>query len=359
MQKRLVIKKFIAIGCLLLAPLAVFAENPGVLLGQQSPTAFTAETAALVQPVPTIAPAGVQPVAQTLPVQQVNLPPLPAPPPAVANNIAPATNPAIAPAVSSTFGTISDPAFQNIIKKTFPLTPEQIAALHLILQEHQRAAAAPADSPTPTLSTQTVILTPGSTPPVLRLANGYVSSVVFLDETGQPWPISGYTIGKPQVFNINLDGKSNILMMQGIGKYETGNMAVQLNGLATPIMLTLVSDQTVVDYRIDFRVQGRGPLAKAPLIGGTLPRQADSALLDLLEGVAPIGSQRLVVSGGPAEAWILGQKMYIRTPLTLLSPGWESTMSSIDGTKAYEMSATPMLLAVQDGQTLTLRIEGL
>lgn len=384
MQNRLQIKEIMMVMGCLLASLTVFAQNPAT---------FTPETAALVQPaatpatatsantsiVPPALPVAAEaqtaqplsqtiapvPTAQTLSPQQVNLPPLPTPPPAVAaqaaqTNLPPkATAAATAAAVSGTFGTIGDPAFQDIIKKTFPLTPEQIAALRLILQENQRAAAAPADSPTPTLSTQTVVLTPGSTPPVLRLANGYVSSIVFLDETGQPWPISGYTIGNPQVFNINWDGKSNILMMQGIGKYETGNMAVQLNGLATPIMLTIVSDQTVIDYRLDFRVQGRGPLARAPLIGGTLPRQADSALLDLLEGVPPIGSQRLLVSGGPAEAWVLGQKMYIRTPLTLLSPGWEATMSSIDGTKAYEMNATPMLLAVQEGQTVTLRIEGL
>jgi hypothetical protein len=34
-------------------------------------------------------------------------------------------------------------------------------------------------------------------------------------------------------------------------------------------------------------------------------------------------------------------------------------MSSVDGTKAYEMNVTPMILAVQDGQTITLRLEGL
>lgn len=346
MQKQL--KDFLAIGCFL-TPLLVFA--------QEGPLKFSSGAQVLNKPRQSAA------APAPAPAQQVNLPPLPPPPGQNAQNVqAPRAQAAATPPaseVSSTFGTISDPAFQNIIKKTFPLTPDQIAALHMILNEHQRSAAAPAESPTPTLSTQTVVLMPGSTPPVLRLANGYVSSVVFVDETGQPWPISGYTIGNPQVFNINWDGKSNILMMQGIGQYETGNMAVLLTGLATPIMLTIVSDQTVVDYRIDFRVQGRGPLAKAPLIGGTLPRQANVALMDLLEGVPPVGSQRLVVHGGPAEAWVQSGKMYVRTPLTLISPGWEATMTSADGTKAYEMNATPMLLAVQEGQTIALRIDGL
>lgn len=344
--------------------LAGYVLYPVMIFAQENVnTTLSPETAALVAPK---APTATRPATVATPVvapnvaKQVDLPPLP-PPPSAANNSAPmqvATPQIAAPQVTSTFGTVEDPAFQNVIKKTFPMTPEQIAALRMILQENQRSAAAPAESPTPTLSTQTVILTPGSTPPVMRLANGYVSSVVFLDETGQPWPISGYTIGNPQVFNINWDGKSNILMMQGVGRYETGNIAVQLTGLATPIMLTIVSDQSVVDYRIDFRVSGRGPYAKAPLIGGTLPRQANSVLMDLLEGVPPMGSTSLLVTGGPAQAWISGDKMYVRTPLNLLSPGWDATLSSIDGTKAYEMNVTPMLLASQDGQTVTLRIEG-
>ncbi len=261
----------------------------------------------------------------------------------------------------STFGTARDPVFQNMIKKMYPMSPEQIQSLREADLNTQRAiaGAAPVDTPTPTLSSQTVSLSPGSVPPVIRLSTGYVSSVVFVDETGAPWPVGAYSIGDPNSFNIQWDTKSNLLLIQGQKPYATGNMAVRLQDMPTPVMLTLVTDQKNVDYRIDFRVQGRGPQALASIIGSSLPQNADAILMNLLEGVPPQGSQPLHIVGGPAEGWLQGNTLYLRTSLTILSPAWIKTMTSADGTKVYQFNSTPMILASQGGQPLTLRIEGL
>ncbi|MFI4954506.1 MAG: DotH/IcmK family type IV secretion protein [Gammaproteobacteria bacterium] len=262
-------------------------------------------------------------------------------------------------ATPRTFGTINDPAFQNVLKKQFPLTPEQILKLKEVMQDTQRATATNLQPPTPTVSSQTVSLSPGTVPPVIRLATGYVSSIVFVDETGAPWPIVGYSIGNPSAFNVQWDQKSNVLMMQGVGVYQSGNLAVQLAGLSMPVMLTIVNDQKIVDYRMDLRLQGRGPNAQAPLIGNAVPGAGNPLLLNLLEGVPPSGSETLSVTGGEAQAWLYNNMMYLRTRLTVLSPGWSSTMTSPDGMKVYELNVTPMILASDQGQTVTLRVEGL
>jgi len=292
----------------------------------------------------------------------VALPPLPAPQGAApADTIAvplapqPATDGASS---GNTFGTVFDPAFQNMTKKQFPLTPQQIKALRQIFQATQRASVAPSEAPTPTVSTQNVVLSPGSSPPVIKMATGYVSSVVFVDETGQPWPIAGYSIGNPTAFNIQWDQKGNVLMIQTVGRYESTNMAIRLVGLNIPVMLTIVSDQQKVDYRVDMRITGRGPNAKAPLIGGTIPDQPNPVLMAFLEGIPPEGSQMLAVTGGDAQAWQMDNVLYLRTRLSVLSPGWLATMSSADGVRVYEMGATPMILASQDGQMVTLKVEG-
>jgi len=263
-----------------------------------------------------------------------------------------------AAAVSKTFGTVYDPAFQNMTKKQFPLTPQQIKALRQIFQATQRASVAPIEVPTPTVSTQNVILSPGAAPPVIKMATGYVSSVVFVDETGQPWPIAGFSIGNPGAFNIQWDQKGNVLMIQTVGRYESTNMAIRLAGLNIPVMLTIVSDQLNVDYRVDLRIAGRGPNAKAPLIGGTIPDQPNPLLMSFLEGIPPEGSQVLTVTGGEAQAWHKDNHLYLRTRLSVLSPGWLATMSSADGVRVYEMSNTPMILVSHDGQMITLKVEG-
>jgi len=110
-------------------------------------------------------------------------------------------------------------------------------------------------------------------------------------------------------------------MIQAMKLYNYGNLAVRLRGLNTPVMLTLIPGQKAVDYRVDLRIQGFGPNAKSMPMEEGIPPSANDVLLHVLEGVPPAGSQRLTVSGGDARAWTINDRMYVRTNLTILSPG--------------------------------------
>lgn len=255
---------------------------------------------------------------------------------------------------------IENKAFDDVSRQLFPLTTEQVLRLKQMRDSHEFAQAAPAGTPPkPTATSQFVNLSPGSTPPVIRLAQGFVSSLVFLDSTGAPWPISAYDLGSPSAFNIQWDKTSNTLMIQAMKLYNYGNLAVRLRGLNTPVMLTLIPGQKAVDYRVDLRVQGYGPNAKNLPMEEGLPPSANDLLLHVLDGVPPAGSQRLVVSGGDARAWLSNEKMYVRTSLTVISPGWLASMTSADGTHAYEMQKSPILLVSWHGKVIQLKVEGL
>lgn len=255
---------------------------------------------------------------------------------------------------------IDNKAFKDMTRNLYPLTPEQLVKLKQIYQTQEYAQTSPAGTPPkPTATSQFVNLSPGSTPPVIRLSQGFVSSLVFLDSTGAPWPISAYDLGDPAAFNIQWDKTSNTLMIQAMKLYNYGNLAVRLRGLNTPVMLTLIPGQKAVDYRVDLRVQGYGPNAKSMPMEEGLPPSASDLLLHVLDGVPPAGSQRLVVSGGDARAWLFNEKMYIRTNLTILSPGWLASMTSADGTHAYEMQKSPVLLVSWHGKVMQLKVEGL
>jgi len=250
-----------------------------------------------------------------------------------------------------------------------PPSPDSIAAFNAMLQQvvqlrqqidvSQRAAAVPANIPPKPVSTTLMInLAPGTTPPAIRLAQGYVSSLVFVDSTGSPWPIASFDIGNPKAVNMQWDGKSNILLIQAVSPYSDGNMVVKLIGLPTPITLELVAGQRVVDYRVDIHVSGIGPNTKELPIGTTLPNNPNELLLGVLDGVAPAGSRPLTVRGADAEAWLLGEKIYLRTRLTVLSPGWMSTMASPDGMHAYELPKTSSVLVSRYGEPVELKLEG-
>lgn len=253
----------------------------------------------------------------------------------------------------------ADLAFRAMIQKNMPLTPLQIVQLHQQIDLSQRAASIPANIPPKPVSTTIMInLAPGATPPAIRLAQGYVSSLVFVDSTGTPWPIAAFDIGNPKAMNIQWDGKSNIMLIQAVSPYSDGDMVVRLVGLPTPITLELVAGQRVVDYRVDLHVSGIGPNTKELPIGTNLPGSANQLLLGVLDGVAPAGSKQLDVEGADCDAWLLGDNIYFRTRLTVLSPGWIGKMVSPDGMFAYELPKTTSVLVSRYGEPVELKIAG-
>lgn len=251
-------------------------------------------------------------------------------------------------------------AFNALMENVMPLSPDQIIKLHKFYDLTLQAKATPASAPPdPKIISTVVNLEPGSPSPVIRLAAGFVTSVLFIDSTGADWPITAFSIGDPENFNIQWDQKSNTLFIQSLKVYAHGNMAVRLWGLPTPVILTLVSGQRTVDFRVDLQVGGRGPDAKPVVVDTAFSANVNPLLMNLLDGVPPKGSIKLNVSGGLGEAWLNDNKIYFRTKLTLLSPAWLANVSSPDGTHVYELMLTPYIVATQNGKTVDIKLSGL
>lgn len=315
---------------------------------------------------PSIAAPGV-PAQQAVPGPVVAAPP-PAPPPVAANGGIAANNGngngnnAALPGVTGiTEGVnLRDQAFSETTDNLLPLTPDQIRTLHNLFSGTQKAVGEnPGIPPRPTSTSKIVNLSPGATPPIIRLSSGFVSSLVFLDASGAAWPVESYDLGDPRSYNIQWDKKSNMLLVQAITEFKSGNLAVMLRGLNTPVMITLLPGQRAVDYRVDLRIPGMGPNATPQIMPETLPGASNPVLLDVLNGVPPPGSRALTIAGRDCSVWLLSGKIYLRTRLTVLSPGWISTLSSADGMHAYEMQQTPVILASENGKMVKLTIQGL
>jgi intracellular multiplication protein IcmK len=93
-------------------------------------------------------------------------------------------------------------------------------------------------------------------------------------------------------------------------------------------------------------------------MGTALPNSANQLLLGVLDGVAPADSKVLTVHGADCMAWQLGEVIYLRTRLTVLSPGWMGKMVSPDGMQAYELPKTSSVLVSRYGEPAELKIEG-
>lgn len=319
-----------------------------------------------VQPTaPTLNNAG-RPLAQTSNIQPPQITETPSPPPSsipTRNNlIVPFQGQALPQTVTSQ--AMSQSAFAGAIHSILPMSPEQIHRLRELYSAAQYAAAAPAGiPPKPTATSLFVDLSPGATPPAINLAEGDITALVFLDSTGAPWPIEALDNGNPSAFDIQWNKKDNVLLVQATSSFGRGNIAIRLKQLGPPVMLTMLTNSTmqgaggVVDYRVDLRIPGYGPNA-IPLAGSSLPSHPTPLLLNVLDGIPPDGSKALELSDSAGQAWILNDSIYLRTRLTLLSPAWVSIMSSADGTHAYQLQKTPLLLMSEHGKVIQVKLKG-
>lgn len=232
-----------------------------------------------------------------------------------------------------------------------PLSPADIRYLHKLLDKTKRAQAEyPGIPPKPVSGSITLDLSPGATPPVIRLAPGNGATLNFIDITGAPWPVVKVKNFNTNDFNVDdpiTDG--NAITASSLSSYGFGNIVVFLKGNTTPVSLMLTNGQKEVDYRVDLRIPKRGPDAKARVVTGDTAPQYNPVLLTALDGVPPNGAKQLHIEGANATAWEVGGHIVLRGRMNVISPAEISSVSSGDGMHVFELPMSPVVLATMDG----------
>lgn len=243
--------------------------------------------------------------------------------------------------------------FEAALKQLLPLSTDQIRAVYDEFAKSRKAAETPIAIPESRTQVQTISLDPSQEPLVIRMSPGYVTTVSILDSSGAPWPVQDLSFaGEFDVAPPESGG--NVMRITPRAAHGMGNMSVRLVDLVTPIVFTLSTSLETVDYRFEARVAKPGPLAKTPIIefgGLSTVAGTDANLVAVLDGTMPAGAEKLKLKGtdGRTTAWRLGSKVYLRTSLALLSPAWDSSVASSDGTTVYTLNDTPVILLSDDG----------
>ena len=250
-------------------------------------------------------------------------------------------------------------AFDNALGNVFPLSPEQVQEVMKRMTESQEAGRGPPQpDPVPVVKIENVSLDPGIAPPLIKVAAGYVTTVNILDITGQPWPIQDVVVGGN--FQVTGPNDAQVLRIVPQTRFGRGNLSIRLVGLSTPLTFRVEAGGSQVYYRYDARVGQTGPAAKQPLIDNGYKGEAgDSTLMAVLAGVPPKDGRKLDLSGADnrTKAWKINERVYLRTPLTLLSPGWDASVSSADGVNVYMLQDSPVLMLSDNGQMVRAHVD--
>ncbi len=249
-------------------------------------------------------------------------------------------------------------AFRGVMGNLMPLSTDQIRIFMQRLETVQKASVPPSGGfAKPQLKMQAVALDPGSTPPEIHLAAGYVTTLNMLDATGQPWPIGDIGIAG------NIEVKTtkagvHVARIIPLANYAAGNLSVLLVGNPTPVIFRVVSGKPDVHMRYDARMPSYGPNAKMPIIDRQKLSAGDGAIMAFLDNAPPQGAQKLRVAGVDSRttAWQLDDKVFVRTSLAMLSPAWESSVASADGMTVYQVGDAPVLLLSDAGNMVRVRL---
>lgn len=252
-------------------------------------------------------------------------------------------------------------AFKSSVQNAMPLEPEEINTVIRRYEDTSKAIEQPfaGAAPKPEVRVETLSLEPSATPPIIKLAPGHVTSLTMLDATGQPWPVADVSWGGDFEITAPEEG-GHIIRISPLGGYKVGNMSLRLKDLTTPVTFTLETQPDVVDYRFDARLPVNGPNALAAVIDTSFTSTAGSGtLMTVLDGVPPKGTQQLGVSGVDPRttAYKIGNQIYVRTPLSMLSPAWTEQAASADGMRVYVIPETPVLLLSDQGRMMRANLD--
>ena len=251
-------------------------------------------------------------------------------------------------------------AFQNSLKAAMPLTSAQIAQLRTAINANRQAQEAPLAPAMPRLSTINARIGVGN-PPAIAVQGGFVSTINVVDAYGRPWPIERYSLGNPKAFTASVAGNSAAI--SDLQPYAQSNLALYLQGEATPLMVALVpgaqsdSGGGVVDYSVRIRINTPQPGLPAPAGGMAGGADYTNTLLSVVQGVGPAGAKHLRVVGDPArvEAWSWegprGTRLLLRAPATVIAPAWLATMQGPGGIQAWVLPDVHVVTLSQNGRT--------
>lgn len=243
-----------------------------------------------------------------------------------------------------------------------PLTVEEVRRLRAELEDRGGAMRDNASGRPPAMQTFSrfdLDLSPNATPPVVRVTPGQGIIVTFEDLNGKPWPVKlGDNFGTRTGVS-SREFTENSLSIDVSRDSSMGNVAVALEGLATPIVFTVVAGQAKTDYWAQMVVPGWVGGKPPSVVASPLPSHKARELTDYLMRTPPSSAKLLKVEGlSGVMAWESKPGvMVLRTNAMVTSPSTTKLPSS-DGMAVYEMPVSPAVMASVNGKFVSIKISG-
>jgi len=244
--------------------------------------------------------------------------------------------------------------------KQFPFSSDEIIQNRVKQNEMERATNIPIVTTKQVITSENLDVDNPS-PIVIRTAPSKVSSVIFFDASGAPWPIEYALAGDDEMFTITKAGSAmNVATIIAGKNFVQSNAVIGLVGLPTTIVFDLQADQRFIDSRKSLRLPRLGPKAKPMAIStNSVIDNLPPELLDLINGSKLAGSKLLKMEGVKSgNAYYYNGYIYLTSKYLLRWPASLDSASSPTGKNVYKLhkSARNLIFSV-DGETAYAKIK--
>jgi hypothetical protein len=248
--------------------------------------------------------------------------------------------------------------FDQLMDKEVPLSGQEIMELRVAKQNEQIALNSRLGPINNHIRT-TDINVESPIPVSIFVSKGLASSLVFFDSTGEPWPVEGDVIGDSSAYASNIMKSKNVVTFNILKEFTETNALITLEGMSTPLVFKLVSNGKDNDDRLSARMQTPGPNAKVTLYMDQQFENKDPYMVELMNNTFSEQGEEYRLKGISGKVFINGNKMYVKTFETLVSPAWTRQLESTTGYNLYELKPTSKLLFNVEGRIVQAKVEGI
>lgn len=248
-------------------------------------------------------------------------------------------------------------AIESQMEEITPLAPSELVERRKKIKEYEVAKNKPLKPAQ--LSIKTISYDVNSDQPItLNVMPGYASSVVFFDESGEPWPVGDdNVIGSSDAYSaLVVSENKNTVVFEIKKPFAESNALLNLKGIPSPIIIRLSGSTSKVNARLSVRIPMPGPNQPKVISGSIYKDEVNGDILSFLNGSNISEGKRFKLAGIPGEAFVKEDKLYVRTMATLISPPGNQVRSPT-GMWVYELPLVRHLLFSHNGEMRKVQID--
>lgn len=261
----------------------------------------------------------------------------------------------------------TDEIYEAAKRSLIPVAPEQVKDFR---HAQDAANAAALGGPMPELVNREVrlVVGPGMDAPTISLAPGFVTSVLFVDATGAPWPIRwlhGAKEGGRFSMSWTEEYPANLITVKPLQNHISGNVVVTLNELDMPINVLFDVDSKnehglfppKADGTITVKVMKAGPNAVRSAVVSSPAANINSIEYSFLYETPPAEAEEIELRPSLGRAWLYEGRIFYRSASNLIWPAYTGVVNGQGGVRVYELGLVPLLMISRDGRKVSISLD--